>query len=56
MRDEPENERRRSYPQARRFSIGERRKPEPQGQPGYLRMDTVHQGNLAGHPDIYHID
>ena len=24
--------------------IGERRRPEPQGRPGYLRVDTVHQG------------
>jgi hypothetical protein len=24
-------------------SIGERRRPEPQGRPGYLRVDTVHQ-------------
>ena len=26
-------------------SIGERRKPDPQGRPGYLRLDTVHQGD-----------
>jgi len=26
-------------------SIGERRRPDPQGQPGYLRVDTVHQGD-----------
>ena len=26
-------------------SIGERRKPQPQGQPGFLRVDTVHQGD-----------
>jgi hypothetical protein len=25
--------------------IGERRRPDPQGQPGYLRLDTVHQGD-----------
>ncbi len=24
-------------------TIGERRRPDPQGQPGYLRVDTVHQ-------------
>jgi len=29
-----------------RSQIGERRKPNPQGQPGYLRVDTVHQGGL----------
>jgi hypothetical protein len=26
-------------------TIGERRRPDPQGQPGYLRVDTVHQGD-----------
>ena len=26
-------------------SIGERRKPDPLGRPGYLRLDTVHQGD-----------
>ena len=25
-------------------SIGERRKPRPEGRPGYIRVDTVHQG------------
>jgi len=25
--------------------IGERRQPNPRGQPGYLRIDTVHQGD-----------
>jgi hypothetical protein len=26
-------------------SIGERRKPQPLGQPGFLRLDTVHPGD-----------
>src|SRR3989344_3626723 len=26
-------------------NIGQRRKPDPQGKPGYLRVDTVHQGD-----------
>jgi hypothetical protein len=26
-------------------SIGERRKPEPNGKPGYLRVESVHQGD-----------
>lgn len=26
-------------------NIGERRKPEPNGKPGFLRVDTVHQGD-----------
>ena len=29
-------------------SIGERRKPKSYGEPGYLRMDTVHQGDYSG--------
>jgi hypothetical protein len=29
-------------------SIGERRKPHPQGRPGYLRIDTVHQADWDG--------
>ncbi len=28
------------------ISIGERRKPQPEGRPGYLRIDTMHQGIL----------
>jgi transposase InsO family protein len=37
-------------------SIGERRRPEPLGRPGYLRVDTVHQGDLEGVKGIYHIN
>ena len=33
--------------QAVQRNIGERAKPEPQGKPGYIRIDTVHQGDLA---------
>jgi hypothetical protein len=36
--------------------IGERRKPQPQGRPGYLRIDTVHQGDRDGIKGIYHIN
>ena len=36
--------------------IGERRKPDPQGQPGYLRVDTVHQGDRDGEKGVYHIN
>jgi len=36
--------------------IGERRKPQPQGKPGYLRVDTVHQGDQDGHKGLYHIN
>src|SRR5580704_12198922 len=36
--------------------IGERRKPRPQGRPGYLRIDTVHQGDQDGVKGLYHIN
>jgi transposase InsO family protein len=37
-------------------SIGERRCPDPQGQPGYLRVDTVHQGDAPVGQGVYHIN
>jgi transposase InsO family protein len=37
-------------------AIGERRRPEPGGRPGYLRVDTVHQGDLDGVKGVYHIN
>lgn len=37
-------------------SIGERRRPDPQGRPGYLRLDTVHQGDQDGRKGLYHIN
>ncbi len=37
-------------------AIGERRRPDPQGRPGYLRVDTVHQGDCDGIKGVYHID
>jgi len=37
-------------------TIGERRRPDPQGQPGYLRVDTVHQGDQPGAKGVYHIN
>jgi len=36
--------------------IGERRKPQANGKPGYIRIDTVHQGDLDGHKGVYHIN
>jgi hypothetical protein len=44
------------HTQARQVSIGERRRPEPQGQPGYLRVDTVHQGHHDGQSGLYHLN
>lgn len=38
-------------------SIGERRRPDPKNRPGYLRVDTVHQGDdLDGTKGVYHIN
>jgi transposase InsO family protein len=36
--------------------IGAREKPRPQGQPGYIRVDTVHQGDREGHKGVYHVN
>lgn len=36
--------------------IGTRRKPDPQGRPGFIRIDTVHQGNQDGVKGLYHIN
>ena len=36
--------------------IGERRKPQTNGNPGYIRIDTVHQGDLDGLKGVYHIN
>ena len=33
--------------------IGERRAPDPKGEPGYLRVDTVHQGDLDRVKGVY---
>jgi transposase InsO family protein len=38
------------------ISIGERRRPDPQGRPGYLRVDTVHQGDREGEKGVYHLN
>ena len=36
--------------------IGQRRKPDPNGQPGYIRIDTVHQGDQDKQKGVYHIN
>jgi transposase InsO family protein len=47
-----------SYTKTRpvQVAIGERRRPGPQGRPGYLRLDTVHQGDLDGVKGVYHLN
>jgi len=36
--------------------IGTRRAPQPDGVPGYIRIDSVHQGDLDGVKGVYHIN
>lgn len=36
--------------------IGERRKPRPNGKPGYIRIDTVHQGDQDKQKGVYHVN
>jgi hypothetical protein len=38
------------------IAIGERRAPAPNNRPGYLRLDTVHQGDQDGVKGLYHIN
>ncbi len=44
------------HTQARQVSIAERRRPDPQGRPGYVRVDTVHQGQHDGQAGVYHLN
>lgn len=37
-------------------NIGERKKPHPEGKPGFLRVDSVHQGDLDKQKGVYHIN
>jgi transposase InsO family protein len=38
------------------IAIGERRRPDPRNRPGFLRVDTVHQGDWDGAKGVYHIN
>lgn len=40
----------------RAVGIGERRRPDPRGRPGYLRVDTVHQGDTDTRKGLYHLN
>jgi transposase InsO family protein len=37
-------------------SIGLRKAPSPEGRPGFIRIDSVHQGDLDGTKGLYHIN
>ncbi len=41
---------------SRQVAIGERRQPNAEGKPGYIRVDTVHQGDQDGVKGVYHIN
>jgi hypothetical protein len=59
LRQQPRyRERRLSYTRTRpaAAAIGVRRCPDPQAQPGYLRVDTVHQGDAPARKGVYHIN
>lgn len=38
------------------INIGERKKLLPYGKPGFIRVDSVHQGDLDGEKGVYHIN
>lgn len=44
------------HTRATAIPIGERRKPNSQGKPGYLRVDSVHQGDFNGVKGVYLIN
>jgi transposase InsO family protein len=37
-------------------AIGMRMKPHPEGKPGFIRVDSVHQGDLDKQKGVYHIN
>lgn len=42
--------------QAVQRNIGLRKKPTPNGKPGYLRVDSVHQGDRNGEKGVYYVN
>lgn len=36
--------------------LGDRMKPRPEGRPGFIRVDTVHQGDKDGEKGVYYIN
>ena len=45
-----------SKTQGRSNHIGERRKPNPNNRPGFIRIDTVHQGDKDKEKGVYHVN
>lgn len=54
----PYRARRRGFDKTRSVTrpIGVRKKPDPQGRPGFIRIDTVHQGDQDGVKGLYHVN
>lgn len=42
--------------QGKAVAIGVRRAPAPEGRPGFVRIDSVHQGDQDGVKGLYHIN
>lgn len=40
----------------KKSTIGERRKNLPEGKPGFIRIDSVHQGDQDGIKGLYHVN
>ncbi len=40
----------------KKVNIGERKKPAPEGKPGYIRVDSVHQGDSGKQKGVYYIN
>lgn len=38
------------------MNIAERRRPQPEGRPGFLQVDSAHQGNHTTHKGLFHIN
>jgi transposase InsO family protein len=41
---------------SRNTQIGVRKAPAPEGRPGFIRIDSVHQGDLDGVKGLYHVN
>lgn len=41
---------------AKRVTIGVRKAPAPNGRPGFIRIDSVHQGDRDGIKGLYHVN
>ena len=39
-----------------KIPIGQRMKPKPENRPGFIRVDTVHQGDKDGEKGVYHVN